>query len=213
MKSTQVNKQGSRSAATASVARLAVQIVSMEIVFSAALFVPAGTLHWPWAWSFLAIMFGSTTALSAWLMRFDPDLLLESAVRSCSSRWSRIAQFSRNVSCARSSAPPRNTCCVDSLQRRDAMRESERNVGRADHNPAGANAAAEGAQDPEKVTGDEQITANDSADAKAHGTHGRGRGTERKDTPPPPQPDRATGSDRGGSAGWGSEGSGGSVID
>jgi hypothetical protein len=93
------------------------------------------------------------------------------------------------------------------------MRESERNVGRADHNPAGANAAAEGAQDPEKVIGDEQITANDSADAKAHGAHGRGRGTERKDTQPAPQPDHATGSDRGGSAGWGTEGSGGSVVD
>ncbi len=31
--------------------------------------------------------------------------------------------------------------------------------------------------------------------------------------PPAPEPDVAGGSDRGGSAGWGSEGSGGSVID
>ena len=31
--------------------------------------------------------------------------------------------------------------------------------------------------------------------------------------PPTPEPDAARGSDRGGAAGWGSEGSGGSVID
>jgi hypothetical protein len=93
------------------------------------------------------------------------------------------------------------------------MRESERNVGRADHNLSGAKAAAHGAEEPEKVTGDEKITANDSADAKAHGTHGRGRGTERTDTHPSSEPDSTAGSDRGGSAAWGSEASGGSVID
>jgi hypothetical protein len=95
----------------------------------------------------------------------------------------------------------------------EPMRDSERNVGRADHNPAGANAAAHGAEDPAKVTADEKITANDSADAKAHGTHGRGRGTERMTTKPISQPDHSKGSDRGGSAGWGNEASGGSVID
>ena len=31
--------------------------------------------------------------------------------------------------------------------------------------------------------------------------------------PPHPEPDRAEGSERGGSAGWGNEGAGGSVID
>jgi hypothetical protein len=93
------------------------------------------------------------------------------------------------------------------------MRESERNVGRADHNLSGAKAAAHGAEQPEMVTGDEKITANDSADAKAHGTHGRGRGTERTDTHPSSEPDSTAGSDRGGSAAWGSEASGGSVID
>lgn len=93
------------------------------------------------------------------------------------------------------------------------MRDSERNVGRADHNPAGANAAAHGAEDPAKVTGDEKITANDSADAKGHGAHGRGRGTDRTTTDSRSEPDHSTGSDRGGSAGWGNEASGGSVID
>ena len=87
------------------------------------------------------------------------------------------------------------------------MRESERNVGRADHNPEGAKAAAQGAEEPER------ITANDSADSKGHGAHGRGRGEEKTDDRPPTEPDEAKGSDRGGSAGWGSAASGGSVID
>jgi hypothetical protein len=87
------------------------------------------------------------------------------------------------------------------------MRDSERNVGRADHNPAGAAAAAQGNDDPERITVD------DSADARAHGTHGRGRGQEKRDDHPAPQPDRSKDSDRGGSAGWGNEASGGSVID
>jgi hypothetical protein len=87
------------------------------------------------------------------------------------------------------------------------MRDSERNVGRADHNAAGAEAAAQGAEDPSK------ITANDSADAKGHGAHGKGRGDEKADNHPTPKPDAAKGSDRGGSAGWGSAASGGSVVD
>jgi hypothetical protein len=87
------------------------------------------------------------------------------------------------------------------------MRDSERNVGRADHNPAGARAAAEGADDPSAVS------AEDSADRRAHGTHGRGGSEEKRDDHPAPEPDRSSGSDRGGSAGWGSAASGGSVID
>ena len=87
------------------------------------------------------------------------------------------------------------------------MRESERNVGRADHNPAGAKAAAQGADEPERVT------ANASAAAKGHGAHGRGHGDEKADDRPATEPDQATGSGRGGSAGWGSAASGGSVID
>ncbi|NUO62758.1 MAG: hypothetical protein HOQ11_03455 [Gemmatimonadaceae bacterium] len=83
------------------------------------------------------------------------------------------------------------------------MRESEKNVGRADHNPSQRN--------------DEQgehSTVGDSADQRAHGAHGRGtRGQEQKLDPTSPAPDSAKGTDRGGSAGWGSEGSGGSTID
>lgn len=82
------------------------------------------------------------------------------------------------------------------------MRDSERNLGHSDDKAAGANEA-----------GEERITAGDSADAKAHGAHGRGRDSQRRTDEPRVEPDEATGSDGGGSAGWGSEASGGSVID
>jgi len=83
------------------------------------------------------------------------------------------------------------------------MRESEKNVGRADHNPSRN----------DEQRGEEQ-TVGDSAAQRAHGAHGRGvRSQEEKVDPATPVPDSAKGSDRGGSAAWGSEASGGSVID
>jgi hypothetical protein len=87
------------------------------------------------------------------------------------------------------------------------MRESEKHVGRADHNPSAASdGASEGASEGQ--------TAGDSAGQRAHGVHGRGvRGQEEKVDPATPSPDSAKGTDRGGSAAWGSEASGGSVID
>jgi hypothetical protein len=91
------------------------------------------------------------------------------------------------------------------------MRDNERTVGRADHNRAGAEAAMQGADDPSKTMS--ESLADDSADVRAHGTHGRGRGEEKRDDQPPPQPDKTAGSDRGGSAGWGNAASGGSVVD
>jgi protein-S-isoprenylcysteine O-methyltransferase Ste14 len=57
--------------------QLVVQIMIMALVFGAILFVPAGTFRWPGAWAFLALMFGFTIALSAWLLRHDPELLAE----------------------------------------------------------------------------------------------------------------------------------------
>ena len=83
------------------------------------------------------------------------------------------------------------------------MRDSEKNVGRADHNPSQENEGQ-----------GEQQTAGDSAAQRAHGAHGRGvRSQEEKVDPTTPVPDSAKGTDRGGSAAWGSEASGGSVID
>jgi len=58
----------------------------------------------------------------------------------------------------------------------------------------------------------ERRTDEDSADKKAHGTHGRGKSSEQRVDDADVEPDAARGTDRG-AAGWGSEGAGGSVID
>jgi len=59
------------------VAQLVAQIIGMMVVFALALFLPAGTAAWPAGWAFLALFFGFVVALSAWLLRFNPDLLVE----------------------------------------------------------------------------------------------------------------------------------------
>ena len=83
------------------------------------------------------------------------------------------------------------------------MRESEKNVGRADHNPS--------QRDEEQG---ERKTVGDSAAKHAHGTHGRGAGgEEERFDPTAPVPGNAKDTEIRGSAGWGSEPSGGSVID
>ena len=87
------------------------------------------------------------------------------------------------------------------------MRESEKKVGRADHNLEGARRAAiDQAIDQPDPT-------HDNPDLRAHGTHGRGRDQEKIQEDMPSTPDGSRGSDRGGSASWGSEGSGGSMMD
>jgi protein-S-isoprenylcysteine O-methyltransferase Ste14 len=73
--------------------QLAVQIAVMALVFGAILFVPAGTLRWPEAWAFLVLMFGFTIALSAWLLRHDPELLAERMTgigRADQEKWDKI---------------------------------------------------------------------------------------------------------------------------
>jgi len=47
------------------------------VVSTVALFLSSGTLAWPAAWVFLALMFGFTVAVGLWLLRFNPDLLAE----------------------------------------------------------------------------------------------------------------------------------------
>ena len=56
---------------------LVAQITGMAVVFGLAMFVPAGTIAWPAGWAFLVLMFGYTIGLSAWLLRFNPELLAE----------------------------------------------------------------------------------------------------------------------------------------
>ena len=60
-----------------SVKQLAIQTAGTLVVFIVTLFLPAGTLAWPAAWLFLALMFGFTLAVGWWLLRFNPDLLAE----------------------------------------------------------------------------------------------------------------------------------------
>jgi hypothetical protein len=62
----------------------------------------------------------------------------------------------------------------------------------------------------------ERRTDHDSADQKAHGTHGRGKSEEQRVDDANVEPDVSRGTEREGgrgSAGFGSQGSGGSVID
>jgi len=93
------------------------------------------------------------------------------------------------------------------------MRDSEKNVGRADHNLEGARSVSNESL-IDKATGDSDSgPTGDNPDRRAHGTHGRGRDQEKVQEDVPSDPDGARGSDRGGSASWGSEGSGGSVKD
>ena len=58
-------------------AALVVRIAGMAVVFGATLFLAAGTIAWPGAWTLLALFFSFVIALSAWLLRFDPGLLAE----------------------------------------------------------------------------------------------------------------------------------------
>lgn len=59
------------------VPKLVTQVAGMAVVFALVLFLPAGTLAWPAAWIFLGLMFGFTIGLSIWLLRFNPELLVE----------------------------------------------------------------------------------------------------------------------------------------
>jgi hypothetical protein len=39
------------------------------------LFLPAGTMAWPQAWVFMALLIGCSEAIGVWLAKSDPDLL------------------------------------------------------------------------------------------------------------------------------------------
>jgi hypothetical protein len=104
--------------------------------------------------------------------------------------------------------------------RRTRMRDSERKVGRADHATRDEREADQSnqayANPGDELRADQSVDeglANDSADRRGHGAHGKGRDEEKMQDESPILPDRTAGSDRGGSAGWGGEASGGSVID
>jgi hypothetical protein len=91
-----------------------------------------------------------------------------------------------------------------------SMRDSERNVGRADHNLDGARDIANGGSGDSAANEDRS---GDSADQRAHGTHGRGRGEEQRFDDEASTPPFSKGTDRGGSDAWGNASSGGSTFD
>lgn len=83
----------------------------------------------------------------------------------------------------------------------------ERRPGWADHNPEGAKAIANGEVPPDGDASD------DSANRQRQGARRRSRSEAQENVDHVVEPENADASDRGGSASWGSEGSGGSVID
>src|SRR5438132_13170109 len=86
------------------------------------------------------------------------------------------------------------------------MGERDENVPRGDHVPD--------AKREENDARRDEPAADDSAGQRGHGAHGKGVGfKEERFDEGTPKPDFTKGTDRGGSAAWGSEGSGGSVHD
>jgi protein-S-isoprenylcysteine O-methyltransferase Ste14 len=59
------------------IARLLLQTLIWTVAMGALLFVPAGTLHWPAAWAFLATIGIFGLAGGLWLAKTDPALLAE----------------------------------------------------------------------------------------------------------------------------------------
>jgi protein-S-isoprenylcysteine O-methyltransferase Ste14 len=59
------------------VPQLVGRIVGLAAAFAAALFGGAGTLAWPMGWAFLALFLAFVVALSVWLLRANPGLLVE----------------------------------------------------------------------------------------------------------------------------------------
>lgn len=53
------------------------QIIFLFLVFALLLFLPAGTIAWPAAWTFLALFFIFVIAITIWLYLHDPSLLRE----------------------------------------------------------------------------------------------------------------------------------------
>jgi hypothetical protein len=86
-------------------------------------------------------------------------------------------------------------------------RSNER-VPRGDHVPGGRTEDTEARGNLDRAE-----PGVDSAGQRGHGAHGKHGEREERVDPATPTPDFSKGTDRGGSAGWGSERSGGSVID
>jgi protein-S-isoprenylcysteine O-methyltransferase Ste14 len=64
-------------AITVNLKLLAAQIMGMFFIFGLALFLGAGTAVWLAGWTFLVLFFSFTVAISLWLFKRDPGLLVE----------------------------------------------------------------------------------------------------------------------------------------
>jgi len=51
---------------------LAAQLVVMPAIYGLVLFLAAGTAAWPAGWIYLILFFGSTSAMSLWLLKNNP---------------------------------------------------------------------------------------------------------------------------------------------
>jgi hypothetical protein len=56
-------------------AKALVSLVVLLVIMAALIFIPAGTLEFWQAWVFLAVYFGSSFAITLYLMKNDPKLL------------------------------------------------------------------------------------------------------------------------------------------
>src|SRR5258708_27856832 len=59
------------------VRNLIVQVVGVFLIFSLALFVPAGTISWSAGWIFLGLFFSFSILIFSWLYKHNPGLLYE----------------------------------------------------------------------------------------------------------------------------------------
>jgi protein-S-isoprenylcysteine O-methyltransferase Ste14 len=74
-------------------ARVIVQIGLFLALQGAVLFVAAGTVEWPGAWTFLGIMGAGSLAISVWLLKHAPALLaarLSPVVQRRQAAWDRV---------------------------------------------------------------------------------------------------------------------------
>jgi protein-S-isoprenylcysteine O-methyltransferase Ste14 len=73
--------------------RVIIQTTIWLAIMAALLFAPAGTLAWPQAWVYIAVMGGGSILVSAWLYVHDPALLrqrMAAPVQRAQPRWDRI---------------------------------------------------------------------------------------------------------------------------
>ena len=75
------------------VTELVIRLVLTFVVFGVVLFLPAGTIDWPAAWTYLVLLFVFTIGITIWLSRFNPELLSERVSglgRSGHKKWDKV---------------------------------------------------------------------------------------------------------------------------